>query len=129
MLVETGKSLCLRHWSAARSLHGDVGPALVDACDHLAPREGVVAEVRGVQDAGGHGARQRGRIREGVGDARGAQPTYGIQRDLRLGSQFVRALRSRIAECADGRERQILDLALEIGLRALAGQKDVTRVD
>jgi DNA repair exonuclease SbcCD nuclease subunit len=42
---------------------------------------------------------------------------------------FVRALRERIAQAADERERRVLELALRAGVRALNGRKELLRVD
>lgn len=42
---------------------------------------------------------------------------------------FVRTLQRRIEEASDDEEKETLRLALEAGLRALRGQKDLVRVD
>jgi hypothetical protein len=52
-----------------------------------------------------------------------------LSRELTAAGHFVRDLQDRIAGAAAGDERETLELALEAGLQALHGRKDVLRVD
>jgi DNA repair exonuclease SbcCD nuclease subunit len=52
-----------------------------------------------------------------------------LAREPTAAGHFVRDLRARIADAPPGEERATLELALEAGLQALHGRKDVLRVD